>query len=184
MKFQKVQIIRAFFLLWTFIQLCSYGTGAFEISDNTFPDIQVLPQGSGLKEIPKNQTFQALPLDPAVYYGRLQSKRQKTKKKRKNGGNNNNKKDLTGSFSDSGYGQKSNTLKYAFLQPQTPPDGGQVETCKPPSSVSAFNFMNFALAAITIGANLVIHFDLKFNKIQIFLHNSNSDTNVCSAVFE
>jgi hypothetical protein len=163
MKFQKSKLSRAFLFIWTFIPLCPYSTGAFEISDNTFPDIQVLPQGSGLKEVPKNQTFQALPLDPAVYYGRLQNKRQKSKKKRKNGGSNNNKKDLTGSFSDSaGHGQKSNTLKYAFLQPQTPPDGGQVETCKPPSSVSAFNFMNFALAAITIGANLV-------NKNSLFL---------------
>ena len=166
MKFQRSVV----FFFWTFIQLCPPTIRAFEIGDSTFQDIQVLPQGSGLKEIPRNQTFQALPLDPAVYYGRLQTKRQKTKKKRKNEKRKFfGKKDLAGSFSDGG--QKSNPLKYAFLQPQTPPDGGQVESCKPPSSVSAFNFMNFALSAITIGASLV-SFILKLLIFKLFTYSS------------
>ena len=129
---------------------------AFELSENSYPDIQVLPQGSHLDPQDKgNKSFQALPLDPAVYYGQLQNrnrnKRPKSgkKKRRKNGDL------LSGSFSGGGTGEKGNTLKYSFLQPQTPPDGGPVETCKPPSSVSAFTFMNFALSAITIAANLV-----------------------------
>ena len=118
----------------------------FDIVEDSLQDIQVFPQGS--KELAKNKTLQALPLDPAVYYGQLQN-RKKSKKRKKN----RNRNDLEGSFSG---GQKSrNSLKYAFLKPETPPDGGQVETCRPPSAISAFTFMNFALAAVTIGANLV-----------------------------
>ena len=130
---------------------------AFDLSENSYPDIQVLPQGSRLDLQDKgNKSFQTLPLDPAVYYGQLQNRNRN--KKPKSGKKNRRKNGdvLSGSFSGGGgTGEKGNTLKYAFLQPQAPPDGGPVETCKPPSSVSAFTFMNFALSAITIAANLV-----------------------------
>ena len=79
-----------------------------------------------------------------------------------------NRNELAGSFSGGGGGKNSNTLKYAFLRPETPPDGGQREDCRPPSSISAFSFMNFALAAITIGANLVSLFVVLAILIPIF----------------
>jgi len=99
----------------------------------------------------KTSNFQVLPLDPAVYYGRVTSK-----KKFKNTNNINRKnteETLSGSLSQS---TKKNNLRYAFLQPETPPDGGGSETCRPPSGIGAFTFMNFALAAISLAANLVI----------------------------
>jgi hypothetical protein len=123
---------------------------SFDLAQDALSDIQVLAQGS--KELASNKTFQALPLDPAVYYSQLQNRK---RSKKKNNRKKNNKNDLEGSFSGSGSDKSRNSLKYAFLKPETPPDGGQVETCRPPSAVSAFTFMNFALAAITIGANLV-----------------------------
>ena len=121
----KLMKFKLSFLCFSLFLLCHIR--AFELEENTDPDIQVLPLGSNLPS--KNQSFQALPLDPAVYYGRLQNKAKKAKgKSRKKNPNRKKVLDIQGSFSGGGHdaGQKSNTLKYAFLQPQTPPDGGQV----------------------------------------------------------
>ncbi len=139
------------FLYFCLFLLCHIR--AFELEENTDPDIQVLPLGSNLPS--KNQSFQALPLDPAVYYGRLQNKAKKGKTRKKNS-NRKSAFDVQGSFSGGGHeaGQKSNTLKYAFLQPQTPPDGGQVSISSTfyerlflyKSVLLSFSFSTYSLA--------------------------------------
>lgn len=58
-------------LLLLAIHLSLWRTGAsYDIVEDTFKDIQVIAEDS--KDFSKNKTFQALPLDPAVYYGKLQ----------------------------------------------------------------------------------------------------------------
>ena len=82
--------------------------------------------------------------DPGVYYakGQVESRR-----RLKNNKSDRVKfhEDLAGSYSS----KKKSKLKYAFLQPQEPPQV-DIDSCKTPGTISAFQFMNFALAAATL----------------------------------
>ena len=84
-------------------------------------------------------------LDPGRYYAKSQAKTRRRLKNRTRHNFSNN--ELPGSFSNSK--NKKSSLKYAFLQPQYVAEE-DIDTCKTPGSISAFQFMNFALAAATL----------------------------------
>ena len=85
--------------------------------------------------------------DPGKYYAKAQKRRRHKKRPQLQGS----------SASASSTSSKVSKLKYAFLQPE---DSATVsksgEDChEPTGSFSAFQFMNFALAAATLAGNLV-----------------------------
>ena len=101
--------------------------------------------------------YHKVPLDPAKFYAQLKAK--KSKKRRKKRPKNKRPKKRTrdkmsGSFSGGGSKKGGGGgVDLAFLEPQpyVPEDSG----CNPQSSVSAFTFLNFLMAAGMITANLV-----------------------------
>ena len=93
-------------------------------------------------------------LDPGRYYAKSQqvkSRKKFKKRRRQNNRLNSAANDLLGSYS---HNNKKSRLNYAFLQPQDPPQV-DVDSCTTPGTMSAFQFMNFALAAATLAGNLV-----------------------------
>ena len=90
-------------------------------------------------------------LDPGRFYAKSQVKsRKKFKKRRRQNNRLSSAHDLAGSYSHN----KKSRLNYAFLQPQDPPQV-DVDSCSTPGTISAFQFMNFAIAAATLAGNLV-----------------------------
>ena len=87
----------------------------------------------------ENPVFQ----DPGAYYAKSQVKSRRRLKNRQNRFKSDG--DLSGSYSS----KKKSKLKYAFLQPQEPPQV-DIDSCKTPGTISSFQFMNFAMAAATL----------------------------------
>ena len=85
------------------------------------------------------------------YYNKNQLKsRKRLKNRTRNKNFSSDEEDLVGSFSNK---RKKSKLKYAFLQPQEPPQV-DIDTCKTPGTISSFQFMNFALAAATLAGKI------------------------------
>ena len=100
-----------------------------------------------------NKRYQALPLDPAEYYARVQE--EKAKRRRRQRKRRKRIKGMSGSFSGSKYEKEEEPkkVKYAFMRPAESPI--EEEECLPSSPISAFTFMNFVLAAASVTANVI-----------------------------
>ena len=116
--------------------------------------------------------------DPGVYYAKSQVKSRRRLKNRPNIRFKTDEGDLAGSYSN----KKKSKLKYAFLQPQEPPQV-DIDSCKTPGTISAFQFMNFALAAATLAGmyinfkNLIFEFKIPKKKFYIGNMVANANSN-------
>ena len=96
-----------------------------------------------------SKSYYTLPLDPGSYYAKINQRRKSEKRRKKR---RRKQSGLLGSYSSNQKSNKNNSkLRYTFLQPE------KSENCETESSsrISAFTFMNFALSAASLAANLV-----------------------------
>ena len=103
--------------------------------------------------------------DPAEYYAKIQRKVQRRKK------HGSKLKRIQGSYS-SYKKSKNNQLNYAFLKPEVY-QAEESKDCKPASPISAFTFMNFAMAAGSVAANIIANVNDNNNNN----NNNNNDNN-------
>ena len=113
-----------------------------------------------------SKSYYTLPLDPGSYHAKINQRRKSEKRRKKR---RRKQSGLLGSFSSN---QKSkvnkNKLRYTFLKQKSSRDCES----EPSPKISAFTFMNFALSAATLAANLVSNTNSN--------NNNNNNIQVCT----